>query len=294
MPDISRYLKEKAAQIDKVLDRCLPAETEPPQILHQAMRYSVFAGGKRIRPTLCMAVNEALGGTEDTALIPAAAIECLHTYSLIHDDLPAMDDDELRRGKPTCHIQFGEAQAILAGDALLTLAFELLATATPPSPYKGTDYVRELARAGGSKGMIGGQTEDMLAEESGGSEDRLYYIHRHKTAALIQCAVRIGAISAGASPQDLDALSCYGEAIGMLFQVVDDILNATGDADKMGKAVGTDKARGKLTSVSLLGLEESKHRASESLDQAEKALGLITRDTALLAEIAEFIAVRAH
>lgn len=267
MLDLARYLEARRVRVDAELDRRLPAETERPAILHQAMRYSIFGGGKRLRPILCLAAAEAAGAVDDAAMIPAVALECLHTYTLIHDDLPSMDDDDLRRGQPTCHKAFGEANAILAGDSLLTLAFELLAEAPQPGPL-----ARELAQAAGSRGVAGGQYEDLAAEGKDPDPARLEFIHVQKTAKLIRAACRMGAIAAGAADAPLDALGRYGEYIGLAFQIADDILNATSTREILGKAVGSDAAHGKLTYVALYGVDRARTEAQRLVDAALHAL----------------------
>ena len=240
--DFDAYLRDTATAVEAALDRFLPTPETPPVRLHQAMRHSMMGGGKRLRPILCLAAAETLHGDADAAMIPACALEILHTYTLIHDDLPAMDDDDLRRGRPTCHIAFDEATAILAGDALLTLAFRLLCDATCRAPYTALDLVRELATAGGSTGVIGGQMADIEGEGQPLSLDQLLYIHTHKTGDLIRAALRMGAMSAGATPAQLEALTTYAEKIGLAFQVADDVLNATATNAELGKSAGDRKS----------------------------------------------------
>ena len=224
MFDLQHYLDNNIQLINTALDQRLPAETERPAALHKAMRYSVFTGGKRLRPILCLAAAEAVGQAtarglaNDTLLAAALAIEILHTYTLIHDDLPSMDDDTLRRGQPTLHIVAGEANAILAGDALLTLAFEWLAEVRTPSPYPPNQLSLELARAAGSRGVVGGQVADLAAEGQAADADTVDYINRHKTAALLRASVRMGGVAAGAGARNLAALTAYGDAIGLTFQ----------------------------------------------------------------------------
>jgi len=270
---LDEYLKRKRVEIDKALDDCLPKEEEFPQRLHKAMRYSVFAGGKRIRPILVVASSEAVGGDSNQAIPIACAVELIHTYSLIHDDLPAMDDDKLRRGRPTCHKVFGEATAILAGDALLTLAFDVMARTPVRDKEEATlllNAIHEIAIAVGSAGMVGGQEVDIEAQ---GEVDMvsfplLEYIHIHKTGALILACIRAGAILGRADSSKLEALTRYGEAIGLAFQIADDILDVEGDAEAMGKTVGEDARKGKVTYPALLGLEESRRRARELIGRA--------------------------
>ncbi len=285
--DLQNYLSARRAWVDAALESRLPPDTTRPPLLHQAMRYSVMAGGKRLRPVLCLAACEAVGAVPEAALLPGLAVEILHTYTLIHDDLPCMDDDELRRGKPTCHVRFGEATALLAGDALLTLAFEWLAEARTPAPYTPAQLALELARAAGSQGVIGGQVEDLAAEGQPVDADRLDYIHRHKTAALIRAAVRMGGLCGGATPAQLDALTRYGEASGLAFQIADDILNATSTPEQLGKPVGSDRERGKLTYVAVHGLERSRARAEDLVREAGGAIEGLPGDTAPLRALAE-------
>lgn len=270
--DFLSYLDARTALVNAALERYLPAETTRPAPLHRAMRYSVMAGGKRLRPLLCLAAAEAAGGTAEAALLPAIALEALHTYTLVHDDLPAMDNDALRRGRPTCHVAFGEATAILAGDALLTLAFEWLAACPAPPPYPPTQLSLELARAAGSQGVVGGQWEDLTAEGQPADAAGVEFIHRHKTALLIRAAVRMGAIAAGAPPPTLDAISRYGDAVGLAFQIVDDILNETASAADLGKAVGSDKQRGKQTYVAVHGLAGARASAERLSADAQAVL----------------------
>lgn len=263
MFSLNQYMSEKCALVNAALDRYLPPETERPQVIHKAMRYSVFAGGKRLRPILCTAAAEAVGGSVESALPAAAALECLHTYTLIHDDLPAMDNDDLRRGRPTCHKVFGEANAILAGDGLLTLAFEILAKAP-----EGNRLAWELARAAGTRGVVGGQVEDLAAEGSPPDLDIVRYIHLHKTAALIRAACRMGAVAAAADAMYVEALGHYGEKVGVAFQIADDILNATSTSSELGKAAGTDAARKKMTYVAVLGVEAARKEAQSLVKEA--------------------------
>ncbi|HAL91699.1 MAG TPA: farnesyl-diphosphate synthase, partial [Verrucomicrobia bacterium] len=279
MFDLPTYLADGARWIESVLDRLVPAAGTRPAPLHAAMRHSLFAGGKRLRPLLCAATAEACGAPRDTALFPAAAIECLHTYTLIHDDLPGMDDDDLRRGVPTCHKVFGEATALLAGDALQSLAFEFAAQ----TPVSALEIVRELARAAGSTGVVGGQVEDMLGEHLPPDENRLRYVQQHKTGDLIVCACRMGVRAAGGSPAALDAATRYGAAIGEAFQIADDLLNATSTPEQLGKAVGTDAAREKTTALSVYGMDGAKTRLAGLIDESLAALPGFPGDTAPLA-----------
>lgn len=292
MLDVNSYLNHRRQQVNQCLQDRLPPETTRPAVLHQAMRYSMLGEGKRIRPILCLAAAEALDGDLENALIPGCAIELLHTYTLIHDDLPAMDNDDLRRGRPTCHKVFGEANAILAGDALLTLAFEWLAECVAPPPYGPNQFALELARASGSQGVIAGQVEDLAAEGQAVDADKVDYIHRHKTGDLLRAAVRMGAISAGARVDHLTALDTYGDRMGLAFQVADDVLNATSDAATLGKGTGTDAARGKLTYVAVHGLAEARRRAERLIAEARLSLASLPGDTAPLLALANYVIQR--
>jgi geranylgeranyl diphosphate synthase type II len=292
MFDLTTYLRERKAKVDFFLDQKMPSASTRPTILHEAMRYSVFGEAKRIRPILCMAAAEACGGDANAGLLPGAAIELLHTYTLIHDDLPAMDDDTLRRGRPTCHVRFGEANAILAGDALLTLAFEWLAETTAPPPHPPTALARELATAAGSKGLIAGQVEDIDAEGKPPDPDRLEYIHMHKTADLLRAAARMGAIAAGASHEFVDDMGRYGECVGLAFQIADDVLNATADFRSLGKSGGTDAARGKLTFVSVYGIDASRTRARALTESAKNVVRRLPGPVEPLIALADFVVER--
>ena len=275
-PRSSDALREARRQVDEALTRHLPAGDDPgapcPPRLAAAMRYSVTAGGKRLRPVLCLLAAEACGGTREAATPAAVALELVHTYSLIHDDLPAMDDDDLRRGLPTCHKAFDEATAVLAGDGLLTLAFEVLAANVRPAEA-ALGCVRALAEAAGPAGMVGGQMADLLAEgRADGTPEALEAIHRRKTGALLRAALRMGGLTAGAGAGALDALDAYGRAVGLAFQIVDDLLDVQGDEAKLGKRVGKDSGLGKWTYPSLLGVPESRRLAKRLADEAVDAL----------------------
>ena len=292
MFDLPRYLDERRQRVNECLAARLPPADTRPTILHQAMRYSMLGEGKRIRPILCMAAAEAAGGRAGDALVPGAALELFHTFTLIHDDLPSMDNDDLRRGRPTCHKVYGEANAILAGDSLLTLAFEWLAGCAAPAPYPPTQLALELARAGGSQGVMAGQVEDLAAEGKPADAGRVDYIHRHKTADLLRAAVRMGAICAGAPAELLARLDTYGDRMGLAFQVADDILNATSDATALGKATGTDAARGKLTYVAVHGLAEARQRARRLVDEAKASLSGLKGEITPLLAMADFVVDR--
>jgi geranylgeranyl diphosphate synthase, type II len=288
MTDLQNYLPQLTAAVNQALDALLPPVNERPAELHEAMRYSVFAGGKRLRPILCIASCEACGGTAEQAMKAACALELLHTYTLIHDDLPAMDDDTLRRGRPTCHIAFDEATAILAGDALLTLAFEVLAGI----PDIGSALALELSRAAGSRGVIGGQMEDIDAEGKTPDANLVEYIHRNKTAALIRASCVMGGICAGANVQTLEKLTRYGENAGLAFQLADDLLDESSTIEKLGKDIGSDKARGKMTWPAVHGIEKTAGDAKQMEARAVAALkGL--KNPALLEQLAGFIVRRA-
>jgi geranylgeranyl diphosphate synthase, type II len=286
--DLNSYLADGAHWIEAALDRLVPPADTRPASLHAAMRHSLFAGGKRLRPILCAATAEACGGKRGAALYPAAAIECLHTYTLIHDDLPCMDNDDLRRGVPTCHKVYGEVTALLAGDALQALAFELAAR----TPVGALDIVRELADAAGSTGVVGGQGEDMLGEGLSPDENRLRFIQQHKTGDLIVCACRMGVLAAEGSSAALAAATTYAAAIGEAFQIADDILNATATSEQIGKAVGTDAARKKITALSVYGMDGAKKHLQELVAAALEALRGFPGDTGPLAALAQHIATR--
>jgi geranylgeranyl diphosphate synthase type II len=294
--DLKAYLKEQCARVDEALDGFLPKETELPYSLHKAMRYSVFAGGKRVRPILLLASCQTVGGNTKLAIPAACAMEMIHTYSLIHDDLPAMDDDDFRRGNPTNHKVFGEAVAILAGDALLTEAFKLVSDpryAAECSPPGLLAIIHEIATCAGSYGMVGGQVVDM---ESEGCNDidlaTVQYIHTHKTGALIKASVVAGALIGGASGQLLAAITRYGEAVGLAFQIADDILDIEGTTDEIGKDAGSDVARGKATYPAVMGLAAAREEAQAMLDEAIRALELLGPEADSLREIARYVVQR--
>lgn len=265
MIDLEAYRVKQTAEINQALDSLLPGESERPYVLHQAMRYSMFSGGRRLRPILCLAAAQAVGDYT-LAMKPACAVEAMHTYSLIHDDLPALDDDKERRGKPSSHVVFGEAQAILAGDGLLTLAFEWAAEATPLPPYTVGDVCHELAAAGGAQGIVGGQVEDILAEGKEPSEERLLFIDECKTVAIIRAAVRLGGMCAGASASQLEALTVFANSFGLARQFIDDIEDAQEGEDS------SDMRLKKMTAVTVYGLEGAKKRAADGMQLAIKTL----------------------
>lgn len=279
--NLADYLTSKTAVVEQALNDLVPTVGERPVSIHKAMRHSLFAGGKRIRPILCVATaetvmgDEVLGKYDDTdpvlvgLITTACSLELIHTYSLIHDDLPALDNDDLRRGRPTCHKVFGEALAILAGDALLTRAFQILAEMKGPLPCAPTQLAAELSKAAGTtNGMIGGQVADLEAEGHSVDADELHYIHRSKTGSLIQASVRMGAAYANAGEQDFNSLSQYGYEIGLAFQIVDDILDVTQTSEALGKTAGKDGEQKKATFPSLYGLEASYERAEQHFADA--------------------------
>jgi geranylgeranyl diphosphate synthase type II len=286
------YVAQQQKLVDAELDRLLPAGTVPPETIHQAMRYSVFAGGKRVRPLLCLAAAEAAGRDAARALTAACALELVHTYSLIHDDLPALDNDDYRRGRLTCHKKFGEAMAILAGDALLTIAFEVLARMDAPAEVQSR-LVAELSTAAGSVGgMIAGQVEDLEGEGCPPTPELLETIHRAKTGALLTASVRMGAICAGASDEQLEALTCYGRHAGLAFQIVDDILDVEQSSEALGKTAGKDAEQHKITFPAVYGLDQSHRMAEAERQGAHKALERFGERAQRLREIADFIVQR--
>ncbi len=295
MLDLKKYFERRRRQVDRALDRWVAGEEEFPSQVHKAMRYSLFAGGKRLRPILALAAAEAVGGKTTEALPVACALELIHTYSLIHDDLPAMDDDDLRRGRPTSHKVFGEAAAILAGDALLTEAFRLLAR---PDLMKNVSSRRRLraihtlALNSGSQGMVGGQAMDMASAGGKISPDVLEYIHSHKTGALIGAAVAVGAVIGGGSPREVRALEEYGRKAGLAFQIMDDLLDVQGEETRMGKAVGKDQAKGKATYPALFGVEDSRRKAEGLVREAVTRLDSFDGRANPLREIARYILQR--
>jgi len=291
--NITQYFQQKALQVGQALDRLLPSESESPSIIHQAMRYSVFAGGKRLRPILAIATGEVFGADERAILPAACSLEMIHTYSLIHDDLPAMDNDDLRRGLPTCHIKFGEAMAILAGDALLTQAFLTLARYEASSPETKARVISEVAHASATTGaLIGGQVLDIQFEGKHVTAAQLEEIHRAKTGALIRCAVRIGAIIGGASDDELNSITEYGEKAGLAFQVADDLLDETSTSEELGKTAGKDAASQKATYTALYGIDGAREMANRLCREAVRATRQVRRDTSILDAIARFIIER--
>ena len=289
---LSAFFEEDRLAVDAALERLLPAETTPPSSIHAAMRYSVFAGGKRMRPILCLEAARIFEAEVAPALYPACALEFIHTYSLIHDDLPALDNDDLRRGKPTCHKKFGEAIAILAGDALLTLAFESIG-ATPVPSERRVAILTEVATAAGTvNGMVGGQVADIQAEGKRVEPNMLEYIHRSKTAALIRASATAGGLCAGAGPDDVARLRRFGETIGWAFQVTDDILDVEESSAALGKTAGKDVAQQKATYPSVYGLERSHEIAKELATKAIVEVTPYAERASRLREIAEYLVLR--
>jgi geranylgeranyl diphosphate synthase type II len=289
LPD---FFEEDRLQVDAALERLMPPEAERPASIHSAMRYSVFAGGKRIRPILCLETARIFGEDVTPSLHPACAIEFIHTYSLIHDDLPALDNDDLRRGKPTCHKKFGDAIAILAGDALLTLSFETIG-ATPVDAERCVAILSEVASAAGTvNGMVGGQVADIEAEGKRVEAETLEYIHRSKTAALIRASITAGALCAGAGLTDVARLRRFGETIGWAFQVTDDILDVEESSAALGKTAGKDIAQQKATYPAVYGLERSHAIATELANKAIAELAAFGEKATRLREIAEFLVLR--
>jgi len=291
--DVTDYFKLNAAKVDEWLDRLLPDEHQVPGTIHQAMRYSIFAGGKRLRPILAIATGEIFGADERELLPAACSLEMIHTYSLIHDDLPAMDNDDLRRGRPTCHVKFGEAMAILAGDALLTQAFLTLADYETLNADKKVRVISEVAQAAATtRALIGGQVLDIQSEGRQIDGKQLEAIHRAKTGALIRCSVRIGAIIGGATGRELEALTEYGEKAGLAFQVADDLLDETSTSEELGKTAGKDAANQKATYTALYGISGAREMAGRLYQDAIAAARRVGRETAVLESIARFIVER--
>lgn len=289
---LSEYISAQQKAVDAALERWVPEDTENPAIIHRAMRYSLFAGGKRIRPLLAIAAANAVSDAPIGIESAACVLELIHTYSLIHDDLPALDNDDLRRGRPTCHKAFGEAIAILAGDALQTRVYEVLAQLICPAEAR-VEIIREIAHATGTvDGMIGGQVVDLEAEHKKPDLATLEYIHRSKTAALIAASVVSGGIYAGGSAGDIVRLRIYGQSIGLAFQIVDDVLDLTQTSEQLGKTAGKDAAAEKATYPALFGFEESIHRADALVDQACAELNEYGEGAATLKELARYLAAR--
>lgn len=288
------YLDQCRQQVDRELNRCLARHATSERLL-ETMRYSVLGGGKRVRPALCMAAARAMGSDESTALAPACALELIHAYSLVHDDLPAMDDDDLRRGRPTAHIAFDEASAILAGDALQTLAFALLSDAPALSDRQRVTMISELARASGHQGMVGGQAIDLESVGRQLSVAQLEAMHRHKTGALIEASVRLGALTSETVTEcQLSNLTDYASALGLAFQVQDDLLDIEGDTEVIGKRQGSDAARAKPTYPALLGIEGARQHLARLLDEALSALESFDSEADTLRAMADYVVARSH
>ncbi len=292
--DLKSWLKAKQKEVDEALSSYLPSENATPKSIHKAMRYSVFAGGKRLRPLLCLAAAEACGGELEDALAPACATEVMHTYSLVHDDLPCMDDDDLRRGRPTSHKVFGEGMAVLTGDALLTEVFIIIAQTPVTERYGVKAYLEEIAITGGSKKLIGGQVLDLEGEGKELGEKDLIRIHENKTAALLTTSVRLGAMTANATPDKLEALTTFGYNLGLAFQVIDDILDVTQTTEVLGKTAGKDEAVDKSTYPAILGLEESRNEAARLTKKALNSLEIFGEKGARLEQIARYLLEREY
>jgi len=292
--DLAAYLAERRALVDAALERVLPAEDTPPATVHRAMRYSVLAGGKRLRPILVIAGAEAVGGAPCEVLPAACALELIHTYSLIHDDLPAMDDDDYRRGRLTSHKVFGEAMAILAGDGLLTLAFKLVAdnAALARDPRVLRDVVTALADAAGTFGMVGGQVVDIESEGKTITPETLEYIHLHKTAALIRAAMRVGALLGGGGPAAVEAIGDAGRDLGLAFQIVDDILDVEGSLEELGKTAGSDARKQKATYPALHGVPASRREAQRLVAGVKARLAPLGAPAAPLGALADYVLER--
>ena len=290
--DLPQFLASRTDAVNRALDRFLPSENTKPATIHKAMRYSLFAGGKRMRPALCLAAAEACGGSDAAALPLACAVECIHTYSLIHDDLPAMDNDDFRRGKPTNHKVFGDGIAVLAGDALLTQAFEIAAQAKGWPRYPHRTIILEIAKASGSLQLVAGQVADLEGEGKKISANELRYIHERKTSALLCCSVRLGGMSANCTAAQLKALTDFGYHVGLAFQVIDDILDVTQTSEQLGKTAGKDTKSHKATYPAIVGLEKSRQIAGELTDKAFAALKPFKGRAVALEALAEFLLKR--
>jgi geranylgeranyl diphosphate synthase type II len=293
--DIKKYLEQKRQDVDRFLDSVMPPESAPPVNLHKAMRYSLFAGGKRVRPILTIAAYEAVGGSSPSILPLASSLELIHTYSLIHDDLPAMDNDDYRRGKLTNHKVFGEAMAILAGDALLTMAFDIVSRpdlVDGLDPRSQVNVIQELAAGAGNVGMVGGQVADIEAEGKDIDLATLEGVHRWKTGKLIRASVRIGGIAGGATAEQVDRLTAYAEDVGLAFQIADDVLNVTGTREQLGKDANTDASRGKKTYPAFFGVDGARKLAEERVASAIGHLKDFDRRAEPLRDLARYITTR--
>ncbi len=293
--NLKNYLVARQKLIDRTLDRYLPKPNTKPATLHRAMRYSLFAGGKRLRPILCLAAAEACRGKINNALPLACALECIHTYSLVHDDLPSMDNDDFRRGRPTCHKVFGEGIAVLAGDALLTIAFEIVSYAKTSRGYDMSTFLREISVAGGSQKLIAGQVADLEAEGKKVQRRELQFIHENKTAAILGTSVRLGAMSANADASKLSAITAFGQRLGLAFQVIDDILDVTQTSEILGKSAGKDVAAKKATYPAVIGLDKSRAEAKRLTRDAHDALSIFSnRDAEALHALANYLLEREY
>ena len=293
--NLKTYLIARQKLIDRALDRYLPKANTKPATLHEAMRYSLFAGGKRLRPILCLAAAEACRGKIEDALPLACAVECIHTYSLVHDDLPSMDNDDFRRGRPTCHKVFGEGIAVLAGDALLTVAFEIVSHAKPRPRYNMSILLHEVAVAAGSQKLIGGQVADLEAEGRNVKRRELQFIHENKTAAILRGSVRLGAMSANADARKLSASTRFGQRLGLAFQIIDDILDVTQTSEVLGKSAGKDVAAKKATYPAVIGLEKSRAEARRLTREAHNSLTVFSaRDAEPLRVLANYLLEREY
>ncbi len=290
--ELKEYLSARRAEVDRALDHFLPSANTRPATIHKAMRYSLFAGGKRLRPVLCLAAAEACGGNAKAAIPLACALECIHTYSLVHDDLPSMDNDDFRRGRPTCHKAFGEGIAVLAGDALLTIAFEIATTAELRRRYSLRDILHELATGAGSRKLIAGQVADLEGEGQLATRAQLRYIHENKTAALLTTTVRLGAMSANATAPQLVAITKFGRSLGLAFQVIDDILDVTQTSEKLGKSAGKDVAAQKATYPAVIGLDRSRAEAKRLTKQAHSTLKIFGKKADTLRGLANYLLER--
>ncbi|PYK10785.1 MAG: farnesyl-diphosphate synthase [Verrucomicrobia bacterium] len=293
--NIKTYLASRQKLIERALDRYLPKANTKPATLHRAMRYSLFAGGKRLRPILCLAAAEACRGNVSNVLPLACALECIHTYSLVHDDLPSMDNDDFRRGRPTCHKVFGDGIAVLAGDALLTIAFEIVSRTKPAPRYDISVLLREIAVAAGSQRLIAGQVADLEGEGKNVKRDQLQFIHENKTAAILKSSVRLGAMSANADARKLSAITRFGQRLGLAFQIIDDILDVTQTSEILGKSAGKDVAAKKATYPAVIGLEKSRAEARRLTRQAHSALSVFSsHDAEPLHALANYLLEREY
>jgi geranylgeranyl pyrophosphate synthase len=294
--DFAAHMQLQVSRVEAGIDRLLPGASEPSERLHAAMRYAMQSGGKRLRPVLVLAASDLFGPDRAADPLPAAvAVECVHAYSLVHDDLPCMDDDDLRRGRPTVHKAFDEATALLAGDALLTRAFAILAESYADLPAVATGLVAELAEAAGSRRLIGGQMEDLLAERSSGtSPGGLRFIHLNKTAAMIEASLTMGGVCGGAPDSCVEILRMGGRELGLAFQIIDDILDATSDTATLGKTAGKDAKAGKATYVSVHGIEAARRIAAEHSELAISTLGRLPGDTGFITALAGRLVSRTH